>query len=84
MMRAGRTPCAEGGAMSERDWLTSWREAQKAAEEAEAQLARLGQAAPDPRAAELMLRAKELREVADGVLEQMLVKSGAKRATPKA
>jgi hypothetical protein len=64
--------------MADVDWVTLWRDAEKAAAAAEAEVARLGQAAADPRAAALFARAKALRDQADAVREQMLVRSGAR------
>jgi hypothetical protein len=75
--------CVEGRAMPGRDWVKSWHDAEKAAADAEAEVARLGQAAADPRVAELFARAKALRDEANALLEEMLVKSGAKPETRK-
>lgn len=51
--------------VSLRERLSDWRKAEDAARDAEAQLARHGQAASDPAYRDLALRAQHLREIAD-------------------
>ena len=51
--------------MSIEDRLQHWRQAEKAAMDAEHAVARLGQAAADQRAGDLFLKAKMLRQQAD-------------------
>lgn len=64
--------------MDPQEDLENWRLAEKAALEAEAAVAAMGQGASDPRAAALLARAGELRNKADAMLGLMLQKSGAR------
>ena len=58
--------------------MAAWRLAEMAALEAEAALAGLGQAAADPRVAEVICSAKALRAKADTMMEELLQRSGAR------
>jgi len=58
--------------MSIEERLAAWREAEKAACEAEAAVARLGQAATDPVTRDLFIRAGKLRTLADRQLAAVL------------
>jgi hypothetical protein len=51
--------------VSLRERLSDWRMAEDAARDAEAQVARHGQAASDPAYRDLVLRAQHLRQIAD-------------------
>lgn len=52
--------------------LLRWRQSERAAFDAEGEVRRIGQAAADPRVAELVMRAKRLREAADGLLSELI------------
>lgn len=54
------------------DRLHAWRDSENAASELEAQLREYGQGASDPRAAELHLKARELRQRADTMLREIV------------
>lgn len=52
--------------------MHAWRDAENAAAHAEDQVRQLGQAASDPRVAQLVLQARELRGTADRLLAAMV------------
>jgi hypothetical protein len=64
--------------MTTEDLFERWRRAQKAAVDAEAALRDVGQAAADPRIAQLALEAARLRREEDELLAEILRQSGAR------
>lgn len=64
--------------MPDDDLFERWRRAEQAAVDAELALARVGQAAADPRVAELAVNAARLRREADDLLAEILLQSGAR------
>lgn len=67
---SARTPTAI--TVTPEEELNEWRLAEQAAVDAETTIARMGQGAPDPRVAELMARARQLRDTADALLAHIL------------
>jgi hypothetical protein len=54
------------------DQLHAWRDSENAAAELEAQVRQYGQAASDPRLAELHMKARELRKRSDEMLREIV------------